>query len=296
MLHKCMSCGTEVETLPLDGRCEVCMGTDFKEVSSLPPRNSASPRLRPRRHTRHHARGTLPEPPVWRLPTSHESPTHRCAPSGSASALLAFARVLWVVLRLCCRCLWVAGKHWKYTLPTFSLIWLFYYAHPNMDGICADVRNKVQSTWTGIHGSLFQKDVVITISEAVIWSTPSTAQGTRLGALKQTQRVRLLSSIDLRGHRWHKIVLGSIEGYVRGQACRVVKGEKRLGVLTTSRLNLRRGGSTRTRVITTLDQGELLFIKRELANGWLEVRTDEGLRGFVSARYVKTFLSKRVPG
>jgi hypothetical protein len=56
-------------------------------------------------------------------------------------------------------------------------------------------------------------------------------------------------------------------------------------------LRLRKGPSTRTKILGTLTFGApLMVIGRTADNAWLQVRTAEGLVGWVSAEYVQTFI------
>lgn len=91
---------------------------------------------------------------------------------------------------------------------------------------------------------------------------------------------------------WYQIESGNVTGYVSSEYVTVADEEKirsagrRIAVVTTQTLFVRKGPSTETSVIDMVPENEDLTVVDESVEGWIEVSVDGG-NGFVSADYVE---------
>lgn len=90
---------------------------------------------------------------------------------------------------------------------------------------------------------------------------------------------------------WYKITSGSISGYVSadylvvGNAELVKSVQKRIAVVNTDSLKVRKEASTEAGVMMLVGTGERLEVLDESIQGWVKVSTSEG-EGYVSTDYV----------
>lgn len=91
---------------------------------------------------------------------------------------------------------------------------------------------------------------------------------------------------------WYQIESGNVTGYVSSEYVIVADEEKirsagrRIAVVTTQTLFVRKGPSTDTAVIDMVPENEDLTVVDESVEGWIGVTVDGG-NGFVSADYVE---------
>lgn len=91
---------------------------------------------------------------------------------------------------------------------------------------------------------------------------------------------------------WYKIESGNVVGYVSAEYVTVADEEKiraagrRIAIVTTQTLFVRKGPSTETPVIDMVPEHEDLTVVDESNEGWIGVSVDGG-NGFVSADYVE---------
>lgn len=91
---------------------------------------------------------------------------------------------------------------------------------------------------------------------------------------------------------WYQIESGNVTGYVSSEYVTVADEEKirsagrRIAVVTTQTLFVRKGPSTETSVIDMVPEHEDLTVVDESVEGWIGVSVDGG-NGFVSADYVE---------
>ena len=91
---------------------------------------------------------------------------------------------------------------------------------------------------------------------------------------------------------WYKIKSGNVTGYVKSDYVAVdneklaKKAGRRVAVVTTETLKVRKGASGKDEVMTRVPEGEDLTVIDESVDGWVGVSVSEG-DGYVSADYVE---------
>ena len=91
---------------------------------------------------------------------------------------------------------------------------------------------------------------------------------------------------------WYKIKSGNVTGYVKSDYVAVdneklaKKAGRRIAVVTTETLKVRKGASSKDEVMTLVPGGEDLTVIDESVDGWVGVSVEEG-DGYVSADYVE---------
>lgn len=90
---------------------------------------------------------------------------------------------------------------------------------------------------------------------------------------------------------WYKIKSGSVTGYVKsefvsvGDEKKLKKAGRRVALVETETLKVRKGASQKSEVITLVPAGDDLTVLDESKDGWAKVSVDEG-KGYVSTDYV----------
>ena len=90
---------------------------------------------------------------------------------------------------------------------------------------------------------------------------------------------------------WYKIKSGSVTGYVKsefvsiGDEKKLKKAGRRVALVETETLKVRKGASQKAEVITLVPEGDDLTVLDESKDGWAKVSVDEG-KGYVSTEYV----------
>ena len=90
---------------------------------------------------------------------------------------------------------------------------------------------------------------------------------------------------------WYKIKSGSVTGYVKsefvsiGDEKKLKKAGRRVALVETETLKVRKGASQKAEVITLVPEGDDLTVLDESKDGWAKVSVDEG-KGYVSTDYV----------
>lgn len=91
---------------------------------------------------------------------------------------------------------------------------------------------------------------------------------------------------------WYKIKSGNVTGYVKSDYVAVdneklaKKAGRRVAVVTTETLKVRKGASGKDEVMTLVPEGEDLTVIDESVDGWVGVSVSEG-DGYVSSDYVE---------
>ena len=89
---------------------------------------------------------------------------------------------------------------------------------------------------------------------------------------------------------WYKIKSGSVTGYVKsefvsiGDEKKLKKAGRRVALVETETLKVRKGASQKAEVITLVPEGDDLTVLDESKDGWAKVSVDEG-KGYVSTEY-----------
>lgn len=90
---------------------------------------------------------------------------------------------------------------------------------------------------------------------------------------------------------WYKIKSGSVTGYVKadyvsvGDEKTLKSAGRRVALVQTETLKVRKGASQKSEVITLVPEGEDLTVVDEKKEGWVKVSVEEG-KGYVSTDYV----------
>ena len=97
---------------------------------------------------------------------------------------------------------------------------------------------------------------------------------------------------------WYKIKSGSVTGYVKsefvsiGDEKKLKKAGRRVALVETETLKVRKGASQKAEVITLVPEGDDLTVLDESKDGWAKVSVDEG-KGYVSTDMQSLLQKKR---
>lgn len=107
-----------------------------------------------------------------------------------------------------------------------------------------------------------------------------------IAKLDKGTEIELLSTED----GWCQVVYDGKTGYISADYVAVdgVAVQNARGIVTGSGVNVRKGPSTNTDVVTKLSAGKIVDLL-ELKDGWYRIRTD-GVEGFVSGDYIREYV------
>ena len=111
-----------------------------------------------------------------------------------------------------------------------------------------------------------------------------------LTAAALTGRLDMIGSAQ---NGWYQVQLSNgAKGFVSAQYVSFTKPAApapttRTGYSTGSNVNVRKSASTSAAVLTTLSRGQSFTVIGSAQNGWYQVQLSNGVKGFVSAKYVK---------
>ena len=97
---------------------------------------------------------------------------------------------------------------------------------------------------------------------------------------------------------WYKIKSGSVTGYVKsefvsiGDEKKLKKAGRRVALVETETLKVRKGASQKAEVITLVPEGDDLTVLDESKDGWAKVSVDEG-KGYVQNTHMQSLLQKK---
>ena len=148
---------------------------------------------------------------------------------------------------------------------------------------------------------------IVTTSKLNVRSGPSTKYKV-IGSLKKNNNVTILSS----SNGWHKVRLSNNkEGWATSQYIKTgsssnnsnnsnTNGQNnsnagKTGVVTTSKLNVRSGPSTKNSVVGSLSRNSNVTILSS-SNGWYKVRLSNNKEGWASSQYIKIGQSSNTNG
>lgn len=129
---------------------------------------------------------------------------------------------------------------------------------------------------------------VAMVEEYVNVRAQATTDSEVVGKLYKKNVCRVLGEED----GWYRIESGNVEGYIKGSYLAVGDEEKvkaagrRVAIVRTDGLRIRKGPSTDTSVIDVVSEGEDLTVTDESVEGWVGVSVDGG-NGYVSGEYVE---------
>lgn len=174
-------------------------------------------------------------------------------------------------------------------LPTagFSLTLSQCAATANDEATVASAQPQVSENETPVVKSEYDDIAVAKVTDYVhIRKKPST-ESKSLGKL-YTNNVGTV--IGQKGD-WYKIKSGSVTGYVKSDYVKVgdeklaKKAGRRVALVTTETLKVRKKASKKSEVITLVPGGDDLTVTDESRDGWVGVSVDEG-KGYVSTDFV----------
>lgn len=174
-------------------------------------------------------------------------------------------------------------------LPTagFSLTLSQCVATVNDEAAVASAQPQVSENETPVVKSEYDDVAVATVTDYVHIRKKPSAESKSLGKL-YTNNVGMV--IGKKGD-WYKIKSGSVTGYVKGDYVKVgdeklaKKAGRRVALVTTETLKVRKKSSKESEVITLVPGGDDLTVTDESKDGWVGVSVDEG-KGYVSTDYV----------
>lgn len=107
-----------------------------------------------------------------------------------------------------------------------------------------------------------------------------------IAKLDKGTEIELLSTED----GWCKIVYDGQTGYISADYVAVdgIAVQNARGIVTGTGVNVRKGPSTDTEVLTKLSAGKIVDLM-ELKDGWYKIRID-GIEGFVSGDYIREYV------
>lgn len=152
----------------------------------------------------------------------------------------------------------------------------------------ASAEPKVKENDTPVVASEYADLAVATVDDYVNVRKKASTDSEVVGKLYKNN---VGTVIETKGD-WYKIKSGSVTGYVKSEFVAVnneklaKKAGRRIAVVTTETLKVRKGASAKAEVITLVPGGEDLTVIDESVEGWVGVSVDEG-DGYVSADYVE---------
>ena len=151
----------------------------------------------------------------------------------------------------------------------------------------AKAQPEVLENNTPVVKSEYADIAVATVTDYVNIREEATTDSKSLGKLYTNNVGTVIEKKD----DWYKIKSGSVTGYVKSDYVKVgdeelsKKAGRRVALVTTETLKVRKEGSQESEVITLVPGGDDLTVTDESNKDWVGVSVDEG-KGYVSAEYV----------
>ena len=153
--------------------------------------------------------------------------------------------------------------------------------------VLAGAQPKVQENETPVVKSEYEDLAVATVKDYVNVRKKASKDSKAVGKLYKNN----VGTVIGKKGDWYKIKSGSVTGYVKGDYVAVgdeklaKKAGRRVALVTTETLKVRKKSSTKAKVITLVPEGDDLTVTDESKKGWVKVSVDEG-EGYVSTEYV----------
>lgn len=160
-------------------------------------------------------------------------------------------------------------------------------AEAEAEAAAAKAQPEVKENKTPVVKSEYADIAVATVNDYVNIRKEATTDSKSLGKL-YTHNVGTV--LEKKGD-WYKIKSGSVTGYVKSDYVKVgdeklaKKAGRRVALVTTETLKVRKADSQKSEVITLVPGGDDLTVTDESKKGWVGVSVDEG-KGYVSTDYV----------
>ena len=175
-------------------------------------------------------------------------------------------------------------------IPTagFSLALSECVADIEEEAVLASAQPKVEENDTPVVASEYADMLVATVDDYVNIRAKASKDSEAVGKLYRKNVGTVLEEKD----GWYKIESGNVKGWVKGEYVavgdekKIKKAGRRVAIVNTETLFVRKGASTDESVIDMVPEGEDLTVVDESIDGWVGVSVDEG-DGYVSAEFVE---------
>lgn len=175
-------------------------------------------------------------------------------------------------------------------IPTagFSLALSECVADIEEEAVLASAQPKVEENDTPVVASEYADMLVATVDDYVNIRAKASKDSEAVGKLYKKNVGTVLEEKD----GWYKIESGNVKGWVKGEYVavgdekKIKKAGRRVAIVNTETLFVRKGASTDESVIDMVPEGEDLTVVDESIDGWVGVSVDEG-DGYVSAEFVE---------
>ena len=175
-------------------------------------------------------------------------------------------------------------------IPTagFSLALSECVADIEEEAVLASAEPKVEENDTPVVASEYADMLVAAVDDYVNIRAKASKDSEAVGKLYRKNVGTVLEEKD----GWYKIESGNVKGWVKGEYVavgdekKIKKAGRRVAIVNTETLFVRKGASTDESVIDMVPEGEDLTVVDESIDGWVGVSVDEG-DGYVSAEFVE---------
>lgn len=175
-------------------------------------------------------------------------------------------------------------------IPTagFSLALSECVADIEEEAVLASAQPKVEENDTPVVASEYADMLVAAVDDYVNIRAKASKDSEAVGKLYRKNVGTVLEEKN----GWYKIESGNVKGWVKGEYVavgdekKIKKAGRRVAIVNTETLFVRKGASTDESVIDMVPEGEDLTVVDESIDGWVGVSIDEG-DGYVSAEFVE---------
>ena len=155
------------------------------------------------------------------------------------------------------------------------------------EAVVADTQPEVKEVEAPLVKSEYDDKAVAVVNDYVNIRKKPTTESKSVGKLYKDN----VGTVLKLKNGWYKIQSGSVTGYVKaeyvsvGDEAKLKKAGRRVALVETETLKVRKGASQKAEVITLVPEGDDLTVLDESKDGWAKVSVDEG-KGYVSTDYV----------
>lgn len=155
------------------------------------------------------------------------------------------------------------------------------------EAVVASAQPEVKEVEAPVVKSEYEDKAVAVVNDYVNIRKKPTTDSKAVGKLYKNNVGTVIEEKD----GWFKIKSGSVTGYVKseyvsvGDEKKLKKAGRRVALVETETLKVRKGASQKSEVITLVPAGDDLTVLDESKDGWAKVSVDEG-KGYVSTDYV----------
>lgn len=155
------------------------------------------------------------------------------------------------------------------------------------EAVVAGAQPEVKKVETPVVKSEYEDKAVAVVDDYVNVRKKATTDSKAVGKLYKNN----VGTVIGEKNGWYKIKSGNVTGYVKGEFVSVgdekklKKAGRRVALVDTETLKVRKGASTDSEVITLVPGGDDLTVVDESKEGWVKVSVNEG-KGYVSSDFV----------